>query len=121
MLVVVAMPLVPFAAPFASVAVSNESASRSVLPRSKATRQRTFPVVAVVAIQVTLTLKPLVKLADSGMIDEKTALSMVAASKSRTAIEFRVSSVANKVAGGLLSRGAKIAKVFVPEAPVRLG
>ena len=121
MLVVVGMPLVPFAVPLPSAAVSNESASRSVFPRSNATRQRTFPVVAVVAIQVIRTLRPLSRSAASGTMAGKIALSITASSKSSTAMELRVSRVANRVAGGELSRGVNTAKVFVPEAPERMG
>jgi hypothetical protein len=67
------------------------------------------------------TLKPLARSAASGMIDGKIALSLVASSKSRTATELRVSKVANRVAGGELWRGVNTARVFVPEAPERMG
>ena len=73
------------------------------------------------AIHVIRTLRPLARSAASGMIDGKIALSSVAESKSRTATELRVSIVAKRVAGGELWRGVNTARVFVPEAPERMG
>jgi hypothetical protein len=77
--------------------------------RSKETSQTTSPEVAVVAIQWNLILRPLPRLAPSGMMLTKTALSSVASSKSRTAMEFRVSRVAKSAAGGWLSVAVKVA------------
>jgi hypothetical protein len=92
--VTVRMPDVPLAAAVPLAMVSKESVSRSVVMRSKETSQTTSPLVAVLAIQCRRILRPLPRLAASGMMLTKTALSSVASSKSRTAMLLRVSSVA---------------------------